>query len=243
MIADRLTFGRWRALGTADRALVVLSLLGGAGYLVTAGVEPGVARAMIKALGVAPLALLAARVLRGPDRGLLAAALALSSIGDVLLALPGGHFVQGLLAFLAAHVVYIALFVRHWQRPERPRRGRLVLAAAVIVYDIAIFRRLSPGFGELAGPVTAYGAALTLMAVTAILTGVTRLIVPAGAVLFVLSDSMIAMGQFGAAVPFGGVLTWATYYVGQYCIAMGFIAETAGATASRIPPRESGGRT
>ena len=225
MNRDALTFGPLPGLGKPDRWLLVLSIVAGALYLVTPHSAQFPVHVVVKALSIAPLAVLAFRVLHGGDRLLLGAALAFSSLGDVLLDLPGNHFVQGLLAFLVAHVLYIALFVGNWRRPRMPGRAQVAMAAAVIMYSVLLFMWLAPGLGELVLPVTIYTGALTLMAVTSIMARFATPIVPFGAILFVISDSMIAAGRFRTALPLAGVLIWVTYYVGQYCIAVGYLRE------------------
>ena len=126
-------------------------------------------------------------------------------------------------------VLYIGLFVRSWRRPLRVGGAPIATAVGVVAYSGLLFAWLVPGLGALAVPVTLYSGALTLMAVTSIMAGFTRPIVPIGAILFVVSDSMIAAGRFRTAVPLAGVLIWVTYYVGQYCIAVGFLREKGGA--------------
>ena len=185
MNRDALTFGRLPGADRSDRWLLLLSLAAGVSYLILPHAALFPSHVVVKALSIAPLAVVAVRVLRGHDRFLLGAALALSSVGDVLLDLPGQHFVQGLIAFLIAHVLYIGLFVRSWRRPLRVGGAPIATAVGVVAYSGLLFAWLVPGLGALAVPVTLYSGALTLMAVTSIMAGFTRPIVPIGAILFV----------------------------------------------------------
>jgi uncharacterized membrane protein YhhN len=192
---------------------------------------------VVKALGMAPLALLSVRVLARvegersdgravPDSALLGAALALSCLGDVLLHLGfRQYFGGGLGAFFLAHIAYTTLFVRSWSRPFHPDRRELLLAAAVLVYGVAVTAWLSSHLGGYAAPVIAYAVAITAMTVSAILARFSTPLVWIGAMLFVLSDSLIAAGRFRAAVPLAAYLIWPTYYLGQYGIAVGFLRE------------------
>src|SRR3989442_11594983 len=125
---DALTFGRLRDFGQVDRWLLLLSIMSSTAYLATRGVQPFPGSIALKALSMAPLAVLTFRVLgsaerrpdgagwlRGRDHLILTAALAFSCLGDILLALgPRRHFIHALRAFLFAHLAYILLFRRAW---------------------------------------------------------------------------------------------------------------------------------
>jgi len=237
-----LTFGRLRHFGVLDQWLLLLSIGSSAAYLATRGVQPFPGSVVLKALGMAPLAVLTFRVLgkverttNGAarpgvrDRHLLAVALTLSCIGDVLLHLGSRRYFGLVLgAFLLAHVAYILLFIRSWPRPLRPDGFRLRLVVAVLVYSVVVTGWLSTGLGGYAVPVTVYSFAITGMTVSAILAGFSTPLVWIGAMLFVASDSLIAAGRFKAALPLAAYLIWPTYYLGQYFIAVGFLREKAG---------------
>jgi uncharacterized membrane protein YhhN len=153
-------------------------------------------------------------------------ALGLSFLGDVL---PG--FVTGDLSFLVmvgffllAQVTYIATY---WPLRRGSVAGRrpltLLVYAAVFVALVAACRA---GAGSLFLPVLVHGAALTTMAVLA--TSVSRLAGVGGAV-FMLSDSLIALGQFtDLDLPLHGFWVMLTYVVGQALIAAGVAARSAG---------------
>lgn len=244
-----LTFGRLRHFGALDQWLLLLSIVSSAVYLATRGVQPFPGSVVLKALGMAPLAVLTFRVLGKAERAtggaarpgvrdshLLASALALACIGDVLLHLGfRRYFGLGLGAFFLAHVAYILLFVRSWPRPVRPGRQELMLAAAVLVYSVAVTGWLSTRLGGYALPVIAYSIAITAMTVSAILARFSTPFVWIGAMLFVLSDTLIAAGRFRPVLPLAAYLIWPTYYLGQYCIAIGFLREKTGDRATVDP--------
>jgi uncharacterized membrane protein YhhN len=73
-----------------------------------------------------------------------------------------------------------------------------------------------------------YVCALTAMVVTALFAEFAKPWVWLGAILFLLSDSIIATEKFKADIQFGNYLVWATYYLGQYGIAIGFLREKLG---------------
>ncbi|MGH7346566.1 MAG: lysoplasmalogenase [Candidatus Rokuibacteriota bacterium] len=236
---DALTFGRLRGFDRIDQALLVLSIASSVAYMATRGLHPFQGSVVLKALGMAPLAVLAFRVLGrvgSRDRALLTSALALSCAGDVFLALGfRRYFVHGLAAFLLAHVAYIVLFTRNWARPLRPSAGQMVLVALVLAYFALACAWLWPGVGGLKIPALAYAMAVTAMTVAAILAGFSRPFVWIGALLFLFSDSLIATGFFKMPLSRAAALIWPTYYLGQYGIAIGLLRERA--ADDRTPAR------
>lgn len=237
-----LTFGRLRHFSVWDQWLLLLSIASGAAYLATRGVQPFPGSVVLKALGMAPLAVLTFRVLGKAERTtsgaarpgirdsqILAAALALSCVGDVLLHLGRLFFGAALGAFLLAHLAYVLLFARSWPRPLRPGRLEVALTGAVLIYSVAVTGWLATSLGTYAVPVVIYSGAITAMTVSAILARFSTPLVWIGAMLFVISDSLIASGRFKAALPLAAYLIWPTYYLGQYFIAVGFLREKAGA--------------
>lgn len=242
MSIDFLTFGRLRHFGAADRALLLLSVICSFFYLATQSIQPYPGGVLLKVLSVAPLAAIAFRTRREPpanlrglewphgrDNVILAIALALSSLGDALLDLdPERLFIKGLLAFLAAHLIYILFFVRNWVRPLRPKVWQLALVGAVLIYNLLLSLWLAPSLGAVAGPVMLYVCVITMMALSAILAGFSKPWVHTGVILFLISDSILAVNKFKSPMPMGGYLIWTTYYLAQYGIAIGFLREKLG---------------
>jgi uncharacterized membrane protein YhhN len=229
---NALTFGRLRGFGRLDQALLLLSIASSVAYMATRGVHPFQGSGVVlKGLGMAPLAVLAFRVLgrvESRDRPILTSALALSCVGDIFLALDfRRYFVHGLAAFLLAHVAYIVLFMRNRARPLRPSASQMMLVALVLAYFVLGCVWLWPGLGGLKIPTLVYATAVTAMTVAAILAGFSRPFVWVGAVLFLISDSLIAAGAFRLSWFRGLALVWPTYYLGQYGIAIGFLREKA----------------
>lgn len=212
--------------GVVDQWLFGVSLICGAAYFLTRGVGAFPGSVVVKGSSVAPLALIALRQLVGGDRWLLVGALLLSALGDVFLDLSGEQwFVYGLGSFLIAHLFYLTLFVRQWRRRLAASAARSIVAALFVVFAAAMFTGLWPRLGEMRLPVAAYMCALTCMSVAAALAGFRAWWVVVGAALFMLSDSLIAVAKFMSPLTLSGYLIWATYYVAQVLIALGFMAE------------------
>ena len=212
------------ALDSTNRVLLGVSVAAALVYSGFGGV-------LAKGLTVSTLAVIAFRS-RQP---LLGVALGFGSLGDVLLDLdPRRLFVFGLGAFLLGHLTYIVLFVRRrWSIGTAPR---LATVAMLLVYIVAFSWWLTPSLGALAVPVYAYMGAITLMAISAVGAGFRRPWVVAGAILFVVSDSILGAAKFAVHGPFPGrdFLVWSTYCLAQYAIALGYLT---GVTEPRSSPR------
>ena len=147
-------------------------------------------------------------------------ALMFSWAGDVLLMGEGDlFFMAGIAGFLGAQICYIIAF-----RPFTvlgPLRTRPWLALPYVGYGIGLVALLAPDLGALLVPVMVYAAALVIMAVLA--TGVSP-VTAVGAVLFLVSDSLIALTELSDRLP-DGAGTWImpTYVVGQLLIVLGVL--------------------
>jgi uncharacterized membrane protein YhhN len=150
--------------------------------------------------------------------------LALSLCGDVALLWPVRGFLPGLVAFLFAHLAYIAAFCVPARLAARP----LVFAAYGLV-AAAILSQLWAGVpGALRAPVVAYVLCLATMAAQAAVwwrvraghadAGLARL-AAFGGLLFMASDSLLAINKFAAPLPLASLWILATYWAAQGCIA------------------------
>jgi uncharacterized membrane protein YhhN len=152
--------------------------------------------------------------------------LVLSLAGDVFLLWPGQGFLPGLVAFLMAHLAYIAAFCVALRLASRP--------APFVVYAVIAVAMLSllwPGIpAALRAPVIAYVVCLATMAAQAFawwrsaversaanidLAGMAAL----GGALFMTSDSLLAINKFGAPLPLESLWILLTYWLAQWCIA------------------------
>lgn len=146
-------------------------------------------------------------------------ALACSLAGDVALMFPG-YFISGLLAFLLAHLAYIAL-LKQGQAWFASRRALLAtLGLGAIMYAVLWSGGLPPA---LRAPVAAYVLVITLMAAQAIgratvLHDKAAWGVALGAGFFMLSDTLLALNKFVVPLPLAPLWVLSTYYAAQLLI-------------------------
>jgi uncharacterized membrane protein YhhN len=196
------------------RGLLWAAIVAGASYCLAAWLGwHGPTVTAWKGAGVGLLAMWAATEAKDADGWLLAAALALGAIGDVVLDAVG--LTVGAVAFLAGHLVAIALYLRN-RRPTLTASQRL-LGVLIAPLTVVIAFAMTQAIG-----VAVYAAALGVMAATAWMSRFPRYRVGIGAMLFVTSDLLI----FSRAGPLAGsflptLLVWPLYFAGQALIAIG----------------------
>lgn len=154
-------------------------------------------------------------------------ALFFSWIGDIALMFQGG-FLIGLANFLMAHICYIIAFLRDNQGWIFLKKDRLFGWVIILLYGAGLLFVLIPSLGEMKIPVIIYASTiLTMLLITLNRWKTVRWDsfqnVFLGAILFVISDSMIAISRFVSSFPFSGILIMITYAIGQYLIIDGYL--------------------
>ena len=155
-------------------------------------------------------------------------ALVFSWGGDVFLMMDD-MFVAGLASFLVAHIFYIVAYQKTGAAKGRIRPFDL---AAFPLYGIVLMWILYPGLGSMLVPVMAYALVLLTMGVWAHKRRGATVIasfryVSAGVILFVISDSLIAVNKFAFDVPAERLLVMSTYMAAQFLIVQGLLKHKA----------------
>ncbi len=155
--------------------------------------------------------------------GLMLAALFFSWLGDVLLMRSSeGFFMGGLAAFLSAHVCYIWIFSR--EATLHPLRVLPFLMYVVLLLAGPLHGKLPE---SLQIPVYSYVVVITAMGIVASLRSTQRPgyeLILIGSILFILSDSFLALNKFSSPLPLAGFWVMLTYGLAQYFIVKGYLA-------------------
>ena len=154
-------------------------------------------------------------------------ALFFSWLGDALLMFQEKDplfFLLGLSSFLIAHIFYIIFF--HRVRIKEMVKGNPWLLLIVAVYYVGLITVLSPYLGEMKLPVLIYGIVISLMFMLAMhMLSISNK--PAGqwmmtgALLFVISDSTLAINKFYRGFEIAGAVIMVTYGLAQLFIVEG----------------------
>lgn len=152
------------------------------------------------------------------------------------------YFILGLASFLLAHITYILAFRRRMDTPQGSSKNIRLLLLLPLIYAVALFSKLASHLDDMLIPVTLYTIVITLMCMFAILRyGRTASygfwFVLIGAILFILSDSMIAWSSFYAPFNYSALLIMITYIMAQYLLVSGLMLHDADEQTS---PSQSG---
>lgn len=199
----------------ASWVLSAAAILSGAIYIWTTYAGAQTQRFLFKPLTTA---LILGVVFALPDavsslyRVLIAVGILFSLAGDIFLLLPNNWFLWGLVSFLIAHLFFIVGYVErtsihmHWH-----------LLAPFAFYGVALLYLLWPHVANLRLPVLIYALVLLTMGWQATelwweMRDLAALLAMVGAILFVVSDSILALDKFRSPIPHRDALIMSTYY-------------------------------
>jgi uncharacterized membrane protein YhhN len=161
-----------------------------------------------------------------------AGAIVFSLAGDVLL-LDQTYFIPGLVAFLLAHVFYIFAYRQHEDEEDSDDvtlRGiqRIRLAFPIVLAGTGLVVILYRNLGDFKVPVMLYALVITVMVLKALFRyGRTNTrsfsMVLTGAILFMISDSLIAINKFLLPLSHGQFSVMLTYILAQFLIIEGLL--------------------
>jgi uncharacterized membrane protein YhhN len=154
--------------------------------------------------------------------------------GDVLLMFQQNgelFFMLGLISFLTAHVFYIFAYRQHQSGDDsKTLKGlqRIRFGFPIVFAGFGLLSILYKHLGPLQIPVIIYAGVLTIMALVALFrygktTTSSFSFVFAGAILFMMSDSLLAINKFLEPLPFEGFWIMITYIGAQYFIVRGLL--------------------
>ncbi len=155
---------------------------------------------------------------------ILAGALIFSWLGDLAL-MESNLFLPGVGLFLLAQGLYIYLFRKS---TYNSLRVSYPLLGAGVAYATILFYLVLPSAGSLIIPIIIYGLVLLTMTLMALhrkgkTVEESYKLVAIGAILFLISDSVLAYSKFVSVFFLSQTLVMLTYILAQYFIAVGII--------------------
>jgi len=150
--------------------------------------------------------------------------------GDIILEWPVSGatlFVPGLVSFLLAHIMYLTVFLKT-PGPNYIRVSNAQVLLPVIIYGGVLIGFLYGDLMEMKIPVIIYAFIILLMLTGAInrknkVNQKSYWMVLTGAVLFLFSDSVIAINKFSLQFSGSGIVIMSTYILAQFLIVTGYI--------------------
>lgn len=186
---------------------------------------------------------------------LMAVAFFFSWIGDVALMFifkNENFFLVGLVGFLITHILYTVAFVQVTHKNiSAILPQKFIVLVPLIIYMAVLLSLLTPAINSnektqpFLIPVIIYSAAIAVMVVFSInrfkrVNTQSFIWVFAGALLFMVSDSIIAINKFLTPFSTAGILIMILYIIGQYWIAKGMLAQFESKTTSYINRKTKG---
>ncbi len=167
--------------------------------------------------------------------GWFALGLVFSLAGDVLLISSSDRaFLFGLAAFLLAHVAYIIGLNSPLPQVSLPVLGIVfILGVSAMRVTRRIVRAIDEkGMSHLRWPVIVYANVITLMLISALLTlyrpdwsSGAALLVSVGALLFYVSDIVLAWNKFVTPIKNGRLYNIVLYHLGQITLIVGVVLQ------------------
>ena len=161
-------------------------------------------------------------------------ALAFSFLGDVLLMFKGEiYFITGLISFLMAHVFFIKIVLNRIQKPN------LLKVLTSLIPFVGLFLLLifiiKDSVGALLLPVIIYGLTISAFGTVSLIEyrsslSKKSLFMLLGAVVFITSDSLLAINKFHLQAHLFDISIMITYVLAQYLIYRSLILDTEKST-------------
>lgn len=163
------------------------------------------------------------------------AAIVFSWIGDISLMFQGKnelYFMVGLGAFLIAHICYVMAYSQHIEKKEGAGLHgiqKFRFSLPIVLAGTGLITILYAHLGVFKIPVAVYAIVLMVMTLQALFRyGYTNTVsfwfVFVGAILFMISDSMIAVNKFLVPFELAGLAIMATYILAQFLIVKGLMS-------------------
>jgi uncharacterized membrane protein YhhN len=158
-------------------------------------------------------------------------ALFFSWAGDVALGItwqPEIMFMAGLVFFLLTHIFYFIVFIRTPGR-NLPSKSFLYSIIPLLIYGFVLLYIMFSDLGAMKLPVILYTTVILAMVAAAVsrkekVNVTSYFIVLIGALLFLSSDSLLAIDKFSHPFQLASPLIMFTYIAGQYLIIMGYVS-------------------
>ena len=156
-------------------------------------------------------------------------ALSFSLLGDILLMFVNNSphfFTFGLVAFLLAHIFYILVFLKKRNTTKKP----ILFFVLLFAYARVLFIFLEDGLGDMYIPVILYMLVILSMSLSAFLryqmvNSTSFYLVFIGAILFMISDSILALNKFHQPLYGSNISIMLSYAFAQLCIILGVIKQ------------------
>ena len=146
-----------------------------------------------------------------------------SIVGDMSLIFPEQHFIKGLIAFLIGHICYIIAFV-----VSGGFHFTIWIFLPIIIVGMLYLQLIIKYTGKMTIPIIIYISIIIIMGWMAIerfnsLPTNGTFIAAAGAILFMISDAVLALNKFRKPFFSAELIILTTYFTAQWLLAISVI--------------------
>jgi uncharacterized membrane protein YhhN len=157
-------------------------------------------------------------------------ALAFATIGDFFLMWPEkkGFFISGLISFFVMQLLYITFVMNHQIHFEIGKLNTILMCLVYLLLGTIIFILLYKFLKKLMIPVIFYILALLAVSYLCFFNVMEHrsqisFIQYLGSLLFIVSDTILAIDSFRKTVRYGGLIIMVTYILAQIFLLAGFM--------------------
>ncbi len=205
---------------TEKKTLLLLYIITAVVYLALLSIHPYPFSFIIRPIPILLFAWLCFKYLPLPKNLFLGAGFLCCAGGDIFLDVSREHyFIQALICFLIGHILYSIGFLRYFIFSKK----RIPLAVGAVLYTTAITLLLIPRLGSFLVPVCVYILVITFMGICAAFVDSSKTTVFTGAMIFIISDSLIAINKFLQPFAYSTAIIISIYFIAQYIIGSGIL--------------------
>ncbi|KAB8033360.1 lysoplasmalogenase [Fluviispira multicolorata] len=202
--------------------LIIISAIFSFIYLLSLNLYPFKLHWLIKGMSIIAIAIYSFFYIPNSFAFIFAVSLLFSACGDMFLAYDGQKFfIQGLISFLISHIIYAYIFFMNSGHFLNDLSVRVFLLVLMLTFFTVMLKVLSQKVGNLKIPVFIYMTALSCMVIASILIKDLNYLLILGALLFVLSDTLLAIQKFINSYKGINYFIWITYYFAQMLLLAG----------------------
>ncbi len=190
--------------------LIPLTIISALGYIYTNTIDHNY-KFVLKPLATLLVILVAVFSAKSTYKTHIVLGLVFCLIGDVALLFPEG-FILGLIAFLIGHIIFLKAFISLYGFQKNSS-----ILIGLVIYAGAFFSFAYKDLGGLLIPVVFYMLGILLMAwqglsLLALKKSRSFVYIGLAVILFVVSDSILAIDKFKMSVPYANILIGVTYW-------------------------------
>lgn len=208
----------YRELSAFEKVNYLIFTIFSLAYILTLQYRPYAFSYVIKIIPILSLSFISILYIPGRKGKYIFIGLLFSAAGDIFLAMEGDkYFIYGLGAFGFAHIMYISAFLKNITL----KRKRSFLSLFFIIYGLIIGYLLLPNLGKMFIPATIYLLLLAFSGISSVIGRDNYYMVIPGTMLFMISDSIIAVNTYLTKIPHSSFWIMLTYFPAQLLITYG----------------------